>query len=408
MKFKFFGGAEEIGSLGVLLELEKNKILIEYGITPTKPPAYPIEAPNVDAILLTHAHLDHSGMVPFQSNKYNIPIYLTAVTRDLARLLFYDSVKVADLEGFYSPYNNEDLEAIEENYMSIAYNKSFMIKDVEITGHSAGHIPGSTMYMIDDSQKILFTGDLQTIDTELLKGCKSYSADTLFIESTYAGKEHPSRASTEREFLGKIEEVLDRRGKVIIPAFAVGRTQELMLVLKKLDREFYVDGMSNTVNHILKHYPGYIKDAKEFSEVRKLAIPVTRKKERKEALENGLIITTSGMLEGGPVLGYLAQIKDDAKNAILFTGYQVENTNGRMLLETGIVDLYGVRSRVMAEIHKYDFSAHASHSELVKFIKSTKAENVVLFHGDHREALAQDLDSNVILPVKGETYELKE
>jgi putative mRNA 3-end processing factor len=101
MKFKFFGGAEEIGSLGVLFELEKSKLLIEYGITPTKPPAYPIEAPNVDAILLTHAHLDHSGMVPFQSNKYNIPIYLTAVTRDLARLLFYDSVKVADLEGFF-------------------------------------------------------------------------------------------------------------------------------------------------------------------------------------------------------------------------------------------------------------------------------------------------------------------
>lgn len=408
MKFKFFGGAEEIGSLGVLLELGNHKFLVEYGITPTKPPAYPIEAPNVDAILLTHAHLDHSGMVPFQSNKYNIPIYLTAVTRDLARLLFYDTVKVANLEGFFNPYNNEDLDAIEDKYINIAYNKSFLIKDIEITGHSAGHIPGSTMYMFNDAQKILFTGDLQTIDTELLKGCKNYTADTLFIESTYAGKEHPPRAKTEQEFLGKIEEVLDRKGKVIIPAFAVGRTQELMLILKKLDREFYVDGMSNTVNHILKHYPGYIRDTKEFSNVRKLAIPVTKKKDRKLALDNGLIITTSGMLEGGPVLGYLSQTKDDAKNAILFTGYQVENTNGRMLLDTGIIDLYGVRSRVMAEIHKYDFSAHASHSELVKFINSSKAENVILFHGNNREALARDIYKNVILPTKGETYELKE
>jgi putative mRNA 3-end processing factor len=408
MKFKFFGGAEEIGSLGVLLEFEKNKLLVEYGITPTKPPSYPIEAPNVDAILLTHAHLDHSGMIPFQSNKYNIPIYLTAVTRDLARLLFYDTVKVADLEGFFSPYNNEDLEAIEDKYQTIAYNKSFMIKETEITGHSAGHIPGSTMYMIDNSQKILFTGDLQTIDTELLKGCKNYTTDTLFIESTYAGKEHPPREKTEREFLGKIEEVLDRKGKVIIPAFAVGRTQEVMLVLKKLDREFFVDGMSNTVNHILKYYPGYLKDAKEFNDVRKLAKPVSRKRDRKLAIENGVIITTSGMLEGGPVLGYLSQTIDDPKNAILFTGYQVENTNGRMLLETGIIDLYGVRSRVMAEIHRYDFSSHASHSQLVKFINSSKAENVVLCHGDHREALAEDLDKNVILPLKGEVYEIKD
>ncbi len=407
MKFKFLGGADEIGSLGLYIEEKNTRVLLEYGITPTKPPKFPMDAPKMDAVFLTHSHLDHSGMLPYLTLKYSPPVYATPPTLDVTEILLRDSIKVMNSEGYSSPFENEDVNRLKAIMKPISYNKKVYLDSFEIIPYNAGHIPGSAMYLIKNDSSILFTGDIQTIQTRLVTGCDYVESDILFIESTYAGKEHPPRDITEMRFLEKIEEILERKGKVIIPAFAVSRTQELMMVLQKLDMEYWIDGMSSKVNQIFASYGSYLRDAQEFKRSRKMARVVRNKSDRKKALESGLVITTGGMLEGGPVLYYLEHIKNDPKSGIIITGYQVEGTNGRMLLETGFVDIYGVKEKINAEVSVYDFSAHAGNSGLIEFIEKSKAHTVVLFHGENREALMSQInDKNVILPKPGEEYEI--
>ncbi len=404
----FLGGAEKVGSLGFILETEKHRLLFEYGITPTKPPEYPMPAPKIDFVFLTHSHLDHSGMLPWLTTKYTPKIFGTQITLELTDLLLRDSLKVMNMEGYPPPFDINDIENLEPLYNSVNYHKKIYLDDMEIIPYSAGHIPGSTMYKIKtDDKSILFTGDLQTIETNLMKGAEIPETDVLIIESTYAGKEHPSREETEIRFIEKIEETLDRNGKVVIPAFAVARTQELMMVMKKLDMEYWIDGMSNVVNEIFARHGSFLKDSHEFKIARKYARKVRNNSDRKKALENGLIIASGGMLEGGPVLHYISKIKDDEKSSILITGFQVENTNGRMLLDTGYIELNGNKHKVFSEVSTFDFSAHAGNSELLKFIEKTKAETVILCHGENREIMfSQIIDKNVLTPKSGEKFEI--
>ena len=403
----FLGGAEKVGSLGFVIETKKNKLLFEYGITPTKPPEYPLPAPKVDYVFVTHAHLDHSGMLPWLTTKYAPRIFGTQITLDLVDLLLRDSLKVMNIEGYTPPFDKTDIENLNPLYSSVSYHKKIYLDDMEIIPYSAGHIPGSTMYkIIMDDKTILFTGDLQTLDTNLINGADIPQADVVVIESTYAGKEHPSRHETEIRFLEKIEETLERNGKVIIPAFAVSRTQELMMVLKKLEREYWVDGMSNVVNDIFAKYGSFLKDSHEFKMARKYAKKVKNNTDRKKAMENGLVIASGGMLEGGPVLNYIDKIRDDEKSSILITGYQVENTNGKMLLDTGYIEINGNKHKIFSEISTFDFSAHAGNSELLKFIENTKAQTVILCHGENREIMFSQLsDKNVISPKNGERFD---
>ncbi|MEM4051588.1 MAG: MBL fold metallo-hydrolase [Thermoplasmata archaeon] len=407
MKFKFLGGADEVGRLGMILEEKGKRFLFEYGITPGKPPKFPLDAPKPDAIFLTHAHLDHSGMLPYLTLKYSVPVYGTPLTLELSDLLLRDSVKVMNLEGYNSPFEIENVDELKKLYVGISLNKKLIIDDFEVIPYSSGHIPGSAMFLVKNDRSIIFTGDLQTIDTHLMNGCTYPETDILFIESTYAGKEHPPREITEARFLKKIEEILERKGKVLIPAFAVSRTQELMMVMQSLEMEYWVDGMSNAVNQIFASYGSYLRDSQEFKRARKWARKVRNRSDRKKALESGIIITTGGMLEGGPVLYYLEQIKNDPKSGVIITGYQVEGTNGRMLLETGFVDINGVKEKINAEIVTFDFSAHAGNSDILKFIEKSKAHKVILFHGENREVLLSQIENKeVILPTPGEYYEI--
>jgi putative mRNA 3-end processing factor len=264
------------------------------------------------------------------------------------------------------------------------------------------------MFELEGSRKLLFTGDINTIDTMLVKGTKPRKCDVLFVESTYAGREHPDREQTEKRFLERVEEVVERGGKAVVPVFAVGRTQEVLMVLHKAGLETWVDGMGQKVNRILLDEPGYLKDPALLRKADGRARYVKGDFMRKAAARSEVIVTTGGMLDGGPVLSYLRILQNDPKSAVFLTGYQVEGTNGRLLMEKGVIDLGDGPQRIAPKMEFFDFSAHSGHSELVEFVKGCAPQTVVLFHGDEREKLAEDLraEFEVLVPKNMEKMKL--
>ncbi|MEE9151284.1 MAG: MBL fold metallo-hydrolase [Thermoplasmata archaeon] len=408
MRIRFLGGAEEVGRLGMLLEENNFRILFDYGFSATDPPTYPVEAPPVDFLMLSHAHLDHSGMVPWIGGRYQTQILSTLMTQRVSEVLFDDNYKISKLEGYPQMYDKSDIKATKQSFDNVKFGEKREIGPFEVISHYAGHIPGATMFEIRDRQNILFTGDINTINTHLLKGTKPVKCDILIIEGTYAGRDHPERVKLEYEFLKKIDEVVSRGGKVIIPAFAIGRTQEIMLILKHSKHRIYVDGMGNSVTEIYLRIPEFIRSQKELRRMKNKVKRVHSYKERKYAMKGDVIITTSGMMDGGPVLSYMRELKSDTKNAILLTGYQVEGTNGRLLLDERKIAIQGVNQGVNCEVCFFDFSAHSGHKELVEFIHGCEPEKVVLCHSDNREAIAQELKGSykLYLPKTMEDIEL--
>ncbi len=407
MEFQFLGGASEVGRLGMVLKSGPTSTLFDYGLLPKDPPQYPIPAPPVDGMFVSHAHLDHTGMIPWITRRQDVDVVLTPPTADVADLLLQDSLKIADAEGFDAPFNDHDLRTARRRFRTIDFGDNVDMGDLEVTAHPAGHIPGATMYEVNGNQTMLFTGDLHTLTTDLVWGAKPVKCDSLFVESTYAGRQHPERLKSEYAFLKKVEQVVSRGGIALVPSFAVGRTQDIILTLAKARYEVWLDGMGKKVNAIYVQHPEYIRSAKKLHQAMNRVKVVDGPRTRQLALKGDVIVCTSGMLDGGPVLGYLDAIRDDMRSAILLTGYQVEGTNGRKLVDTGAIDMYGVAVDVKIEWQKFDFSAHAGHDELVRFIEACDPRRVVLMHGDQRELLAEALEGReVLLPKEGHWYPL--
>ncbi|MGC8644943.1 MAG: MBL fold metallo-hydrolase [Thermoplasmata archaeon] len=406
MKAKFLGGGDEVGRLGMLLSTGRYQLLFDYGMNPTKPPSFPMLSPSVDAVFVTHSHLDHVGMLPWINKVGGANIYATPPTLSVIPILLYDAVKIANIEGNKLPYEESDVDSIIESFTAINYGETIEFKDLSISAHSTGHLIGSTMYLLEENRKIMFTGDVQSIDTHLLFGIKPMDTDVLIVESTYAGKEHPPRQSVEENFLSSIQKVVEGGGVAVVPAFATGRAQELLMVLENTDYEIWLDGMARTVSNVLLSFPKYIRNYQRYRKMLRRVRMVRSKSDRDRALKGNVIITTSGMLDGGPVLNYISQL-NEPKHGLFLTGYQVEDTNGRMLLETGSIDLAGVNTKVNMDVKFFDFSAHSGHRELVEFIEGCRPEKVILMHGEKREELAKDLTSSqVILPKNGEEFEI--
>ena len=229
IKIQFLGGVEEVGRLAMVLETGDIKLLFEYGMSPGKPPSYPLPSPPVDMVLLTHAHLDHSGMIPWLFSKDDQKILTTQLTGELSDLLHKDSIKIAKSEGYAIPYSNSDIKEAKTSVSPVEPSQKRGIgHNHEVIFHSAGHIPGSLMFEIVGDRKILFTGDFNVSDTRIVKGTKPVDCDVLFLEGTYAGRDHPKkREEIERDLLDKIDEVIKRGGVAVLPAFAVSRSQEL-------------------------------------------------------------------------------------------------------------------------------------------------------------------------------------
>ena len=405
MRIKLLGGGKEVGRVGILLNDENKKLLIDYGLNPGNPPTFPAASPPVDFALLSHAHLDHSGMLPWLSSHYNTRIYSTPLTKEISEVLYKDMLKIAESNGYPFPYGEHEMNISLNNFRLFEERDEFELDGYKIRFHPAGHIPGSVMIELK-SHSMLFSCDINTIETNLLHGAKPVKAKTLFIEGTYAGTEHPDRKQLEKEFLDEIEDTVKKGGKVVIPAFAVGRTQELAILLYEAGYEVWLDGMGSKIAELIIKHGNCIKSPKKLNKAMKSMNIVYSNHGRKLALKSGIVLTTSGMLNGGPVLWYIDKIKDDSKSAVFITGYQVEGTNGRMLLEKKEVNIYGVREKVDCKVKFFDFSAHAGHSQLVNFVKSVSPENVVIFHSENPEALADEINANVIIPENEKEIEI--
>ncbi|MGP8144537.1 MAG: MBL fold metallo-hydrolase, partial [Thermoplasmata archaeon] len=245
--------------------------------------------------------------------------------------------------------------------------------------------------------------------THLVGAAQPLECDVLVMESTYAGREHPDRRETERRFRDRVAETVARGGVAIVPAFAVGRAQEVLMALSHTGYEIYLDGMARAVNDIYRAAPDYLADPVRFRRALDAVHVVEHPGDRKKALrEAQVIITTGGMLDGGPVLYYLGERYKDPKSSIFLTGFQVEGSNGRQLLEEGTLTIDEVTIRPACEVEKFDFSAHAGHSDLVRLAKESRAKTVVLMHGDHREPLRDALQgtAEVLLPENGRAFTL--
>ena len=410
MEFRFLGGASEVGSLGLVLRDQGRTLLFDYGLTPSDPPTYPRPAPtSIDLAFLSHAHLDHSGMTPLLSRLPHAKLAATPVTIAVADLLTRDALKVARLEGYLAPYSVADIQALHHRLQAVDRHATFRHRGIEVELTPAGHIPGASMLLYRGEKDVLFTGDLQTIPTHLVGGAEPLECDVLVMESTYAGRDHPDRRETERRFRDKVAETIERGGQAIVPAFAVGRAQEVLMTLASSGFEIWLDGMARKVNEIYRSAPEYLADARRFRRALEGVHVVEHPTERRQALRDAdVIVTTGGMLDGGPVLFYLGERYKDANSSILLTGFQVEGSNGRQLMDKGTITVDDVTIRPECEVMKFDFSAHAGHSELVKLVRSTEAREVVLMHGDQREKLAEAIghEVKVLSPENGHKFEV--
>ncbi len=416
MKIKFLGGADVVGRMGMLVQNKGATLLFEYGMTASKPPTYPLPAPPVDMAFLTHSHLDHCGMLPWLCGKYDTEVVATPTTIDVAELLVRDSMKVAEAEGYPKMYDEGDIRALMRNFTPLTYGEIMDVGGFEIGLHPAGHLPGAAMFELKGEQTTVFTGDMHTYNMRLVWGAHPIQCDNLIIEGTYSGRLHPDRMKTEYELIEKVKSVVERGGKAILPCFAVGRTQEVMLILKDLKYNMWVDGMGKAISRMYLDRPEYVRNEKalkaakrRFNEVR---TPADRQRARREAQ---VIVTTGGMLDGGPVLSYLDDVKNDSKSAVLLSGYQVDGSNGKRLMGEGIINVQPSKEelphpvKIKCEVKKYDLSAHADQGELLAFIKACKPQRVIIMHSDDREPMAAAIRQEgikVLLPKAEEEVEL--
>ena len=377
-------------------------------------PEFRIE--EIDAVIVSHAHLDHSGFIPYLFKYgYEGAVYCTPPTRDLMALLQLDYIDVAQREGKPIPYSSKDIKKAMKHVITLDYEEvSDISPNIKITFYPAGHILGSSITHIhvgEGLHNIVYTGDFKFERTVLMEAAKFNfpRVETLITESTYGGKDdiQPRRDVARRELIKFVKKVIERGGKIIIPVFAVGRAQELMVILEEaieqgeLERfPIYLDGMIWEATAIHTTYPEYLNknlQNKIFHEdhnpfLSDIFVRVGNHEERMEVIEGepSIVLATSGMLVGGPAIEYFKRLAPDEKNAIIFVGYQAEGSLGRRIQKGWKeIPLPGEDGRsnvvkVNMDIMTAGFSGHSDRNQLLTYIHylNPKPKRVIVNHGD--------------------------
>jgi KH/beta-lactamase-domain protein len=449
------GCCREVGRAAFILSTPETRVLVDCGDKPGSedevpylqvPEALGSGANSIDAVVLTHAHLDHSALIPLLFKYgYDGPIYTTEPTRDLMGLLTLDYLDVAAKEGRAPPYESEMVREAIKHTIPLEYGDvTDIAPDIKLTLHNAGHILGSSIshfHIGDGLYNVAFSGDIHYDDTRLFNGAVNDfpRVETLVMESTYGGRDdyQTDQEDSERKMKHVINNTMERDGKVVIPAFAVGRSQEIMLVLEEAMREgdipevpVHLDGMIWEATAIHTTYPEYLRDdlrerifhddsnpflADQFNHID------GGEDERQEVADGGpcIILSTSGMMEGGPIMSWLEHIGSDDDSTLVFVGYQAEGTlgsriqNGRRDIPIGGPNGRGNSLTLKMEVERVDgFSGHADRQGLENFVRTMnpRPEKVLCVHGDERStqdfssALYHEFNMRTFAPKNLETF----
>ena len=426
------GGVQEVGRSAFLLQTRESSVLLDCGINPgsSRPfEAFPrfddpvFELDSLDAVVITHAHLDHCGLVPFlYKYGYDGPVYCSSPTSNLMTLLQLDYLDVASKQGIIPPYDQKDVRECVLHTIPLRYGVvTDIAPDIRLTLHNAGHILGSSMahlHIGEGLHNIVYTGDYKYGRTMLLEAAATEfpRVETVITESTYGGADDvmPSRVEAEERLTAIINETLERKGKVLIPVPAVGRAQEIMLIIDGYMRRglmkeapVFIEGMISEATAIHTAYPEYLGREVRYSILHDGVNPfqsdyftvVEHPNVRQDIIDGEpcIIMATSGMLEGGPVIEYFKSLAENENNTIIFVSYQIEGTLGRrvqkgltevtMMNSEGKMDVVKVRLRVESI---EGFSGHSDRRQITNYIINLKPkpERVIVCHGERAKCLS--------------------
>lgn len=424
VKVVALGAFKEIGRSCLLVQTNTENVLIDVGanIDTTEPSkAYPylssvgLAIDDIDAVIISHAHTDHSGFLPYLFKMgYDGPVFCTPPTRELMTLLQFDLIKVSNMTGVEPPYSDSDIRRCVAHVITRNYNEvTDITPNMKLTFRNAGHILGSAtvhLHIGNGKHNMVYSGDIRYTPSTLFNAADTNfpRVETLFIESTYGGKNDVMPRSYERDemLFNSAMEILKNGGKVLIPVFSVGRAQEVMLAIEKMvhgkEEEFpykiYLDGMILETTAFHTAYPEYLKDSIQrriLSNDSPFESPIFEpvKKNRKEIVEGDpcIILTPSGMLTGGPSNEYLRMLAEDSKNGLFFVGYQSASSLGRKIQsgdkEITVTDNEGRIRNIPINLQVKTvegFSGHSDKRQLIAFVRdmNQKFKSIFTMHGE--------------------------
>ena len=448
MKLHFLGGAMEIGGSCIYIRIAGKGILLDSGIrqSVSKDPIPDFrtiqEQGGLDAIIVSHAHMDHIGTLPIISKAYpGAPIYMTGMTAELTRVLLYDSLKIMKYREDEIPhYSEQDVLAMLGRVHPVGYQTPFPVFDkFTLTFYPAGHIAGAAcVYLVTEEGSLFYSGDFSAFSQRTIEGIRipKLRPDAAIVETTYGNRLHANRMVEEKRLVELVKECVMEQKKILIPVFALGRAQEVLLILRAAIQNqeippvpVYVDGMVRDINIMYTRNPVYLKNAlgkrvlkgnepfytKEINPVE----PMQKRDELLSVKGPAIYLSSSGMLTGGPSAQYAAALAPSEDACIIITGYQDEESPGRQLLnllespEGGSLTIDGANVPVRCRIEQVGLSAHGDKSEIMALLDRLSSRRVFLVHGNRdameelgNELAGEDYRRQIYLPECGQEYEV--
>lgn len=416
------GGFRQVGRSCILVQTEESNVLMDCGMDPSAQPGsaenYPyLNAPeldlrDLDAVVLSHAHMDHCALIPYLYKMgYDGPLYCTEPTRDMMIMLTLDYIGISHSENAEAPYDSSDIKKAVKRTITPDFGEvTDITPDMRLTLKNSGHILGSSLVHLhvgEGLHNILYTGDYNYDQSKMLRPADTNfkRVETMITESTYGGKDDEQQPieEAEKELLSTVKQTLSKGGKAIIPAFAVGRSQEILGVLAEeltrehFDYDIYLDGMINDANALHTAYPEFLSKDVQDKIFRQDDSPFLKEQvkavgshsKRKEIINNdspAVILATSGMLTGGPVLSYLKSLASDPDNSLIFVGYQASGTLGNTIQKgRSSVDIDGEQVDINLRIETVGgFSAHSDRQQIINYCKNLRSSpnKVLTNHGE--------------------------